>query len=740
MQRGSPRRAVSFLLLAGLAAAVTVASASVLELNLNQSLSGPGDPFVLTFRASASGDPQTPLGLPTRGDIYLPIELPDRSLVYYTEEGQFAPTPLPLVRDFEVTPRLGRQVDILSGLLPPSLPRGTYTFRAIQVRTATNPLDPNSRVTSSLPIDLNFVTPSRLGNTAISIFSQADDVAVDPGTGTAAVTRMPGIVSQVSLLTNRLVQSIPVVEPERPEDRPWGGGSGHVALHPGRNLAVVTNAAIVVGAAPYRPFVRIIDLATGRSRAHLELGVTVSPDPSFGPAGILLPADPIAINPRTDVAVVSTLSSQSPLRTTFSIVDLATPRLASTFTLDGLFHSIGINPETNQLVAGGKVPFLPGQAPPTFTGIGRTQVGEPTLDAVVIVDLASRAVTRQFLLFAAFPFGTSFTLSSRGVILSPRGEAILAGNGGFGASQVAAVATLDLATGRASELIPLRGALTATNVAFNPRSNQAVVVGAGPGVFRTFLVDLTTRRVTGSFDNTFDPLKVALNPADNGIIVTGASDSLFVLHPEALPVPPSFGSITLRVVNAATGTPVAGATVVVEATGIAALTAPDGTLPLPSVPPGQRVLTVSALGFAPAEELATVQVDQVTTATVALRPEGAFAPVQGRVVEIVRASPTAPGGFPGRAALAAAGVAKAQGPPGFGQGIQPIQGASISIPGTDIRVTAGPDGTFVIQGAPVGRFVLVAAAGGFRDSREIFRIERDLQNRVLLTLVRTLGG
>jgi Ca-activated chloride channel family protein len=78
---------------------------------------------------------------------------------------------------------------------------------------------------------------------------------------------------------------------------------------------------------------------------------------------------------------------------------------------------------------------------------------------------------------------------------------------------------------------------------------------------------------------------------------------------------PGAGRITGRVLDAHTGQPVAGATVVVEGTGLTALTGTDGVYTVPDVPTGEYIVRVEKTGvLTPARRRITVTAGHTVTA------------------------------------------------------------------------------------------------------------------------------
>ncbi len=149
------------------------------------------------------------------------------------------------------------------------------------------------------------------------------------------------------------------------------------------------------------------------------------------------------------------------------------------------------------------------------------------------------------------------------------------------------------------------------------------------------------------------------------------------------PVTPTMGSFTGRIVNDATGVPLAGVTVSVDQiAGKQTVTTADGSFALTELAPGQYSLRYQLAGFNGATQAVSAQVGVVTNiGTVRLAP----LPDQGVIVGVVFNAATA----------------------------QPIAGALIAVTGaTSASVTTDATGAFRIV-SPPGTVTVTASAAGF---------------------------
>lgn len=138
----------------------------------------------------------------------------------------------------------------------------------------------------------------------------------------------------------------------------------------------------------------------------------------------------------------------------------------------------------------------------------------------------------------------------------------------------------------------------------------------------------------------------------------------------------SFGTVTGRVTDATTGDPLAATVTVVE-TGERARAAADGSYSL-LLPAGDYTLRVTNLGYASRDVPVTVG-DRETS-----------------VVDV---------------ALAASGLGTIAGT--VSSGGEPVDGATVSVVGTELSATSEADGTFTISDVPGGTYDLRATAAGY---------------------------
>jgi hypothetical protein len=167
------------------------------------------------------------------------------------------------------------------------------------------------------------------------------------------------------------------------------------------------------------------------------------------------------------------------------------------------------------------------------------------------------------------------------------------------------------------------------------------------------------------------------------------------------------GWIQGTVTDAATGQPVAGATV--TAAGISATTGDDGAYTLNEVPAGQQTLSASADGFTPTQLSVNVISGQVLTQNISLLPLRGT--VSGYVINAINN--------------------------------QPIAGATVTVKGTNISATSGSDGSYVLSNVPVGSQTVTAPASGFEASQATVSVVADqtvTQDFFLTPTVGTITG
>jgi subtilisin family serine protease len=141
------------------------------------------------------------------------------------------------------------------------------------------------------------------------------------------------------------------------------------------------------------------------------------------------------------------------------------------------------------------------------------------------------------------------------------------------------------------------------------------------------------------------------------------------------------------VTNAATGTPVSGATITVAPGGRSLTTGADGTFTA-RLEPGDYTVTTSAFGYAESTVDATVTADSFATVAV-----GLTALPNGQVT--------------GKAVLDASGAG--------------LPGVTVRVAGVpaDLSATTGTDGTYTITGVPAGTYRIAATHPVFRAPAEV---------------------
>ena len=603
---------------------------------------------------------------------------------------------------------------VLAGTLPAGISPGTYSFDATFVRPGGDPRDPSAVITTSLPISVSIGRPSRVGHSAIRVSSRVNGLAVNPGRNTVALARNPGILSLVNLGTERVVFSTPVLDPAEAtlgQGLDWGGSFGVVAVNPQTNVAVVTNAQPVYGGlSSFTPFVALVNLSSGRVSARLALDPSPAiADPTDVRQGCLsfftidnrvLAVRPLAINSRTNTAVVASVTRSQPERSLLYFIDLASATITGRFFVEPRLNSIAIDEARNRL-------------------IGLTNVSLLVLN---LGDLSFR--------FVPFPggcdrlYGGSRTLA----ILPDTGEVLLTGATRQADNSFKGTLTvIDVDQGRGTTPVELPGSVSAQDPVLVADGREVLVIGLASGLSRLALVNLDQRRVDGLFETSIGVPTTAIAPAGDAVLLGGDFENLLVLRPGgAAPARPA-GGLRVSVKNAATGAALDGATVVVNDVGLAGLTNEGGPVDLAAVPPGPQSVVVSAAGFTSQTVSVVIEDGMTQEVTVRLQPGGAVVPLRGRVLVESVAAPATLSAAPARSALSR-------------QALVGQPGVTIRIPGTTLQVVSGPDGTFRIEQAPVGTFIVDASATDFQGTQEIVPIRRDADNQLILTLLRTLGG
>jgi hypothetical protein len=139
------------------------------------------------------------------------------------------------------------------------------------------------------------------------------------------------------------------------------------------------------------------------------------------------------------------------------------------------------------------------------------------------------------------------------------------------------------------------------------------------------------------------------------------------------------GVVAGTVTSAESGGGIAGASVVIEETGAAASTGPDGAYRFAGVPAGAQSVRASANGFASQSRVVTVAGGRTSTASFAL--ERATGSLRGQVVDAATRAP--------------------------------IAGATVSVDGTRLTATTDSAGTYRFATVAVGQLTVRVAASGF---------------------------
>jgi hypothetical protein len=688
---------------------------------VGQSRAGPGDS--VTGTVIGWGEPFEPT--PVAGDVYLEVRPPSGGRLYLTPEG-VAPEPRPLVRSQRFpNPREAGlfRLPAIQATLPEGVPPGIYTVRAFVVRTGTDPGNPDELVMESVPLPIAIGPGAPPPLRMLAVGSYPTGIRPAPDGSNLLVIRGPGILTVLNPQTERRVASIPLgdlqalIDLGRRNPEAANRLQRQLFVDTRRNLAIVTSAGTTFNQDPAPALVKVIDLAGQRLIGDGE--IPSSPSfrlPAAPPSyfGFNPPGRRAALDPLTGRLVVATPADPSRLRTRFLIVTLDPIGVRDSFELDGLFTSLVID-RRGRLIAGqGALPIFP----------------NPPRPEVVIVDLASRQVLRRL----PAPFND---LSPMELVPGPSGDRILIGgrlNGACGVdyTPLGGVALLDPETGGFTRPVRLPGLGGVHTLAVSPSGTRALAVGFfGGSRTRSALVDLEANRALAIVDNPVGAAEAGIG-ADETIFLTGdTSGSILAAQVTALPAAPRSAPLEVIATDARSGAPLPGATLVVEGTGLAQVAFVTGSAVFPAVPLGRRIVIASAQGFAPAREAVSVVEGQRGRVTLALSPSAETATVRGVAVEAL-----APGAVgPVIARVEAVGPVKSQ----ASAGVRPVAGATIAIPGTTITVSTAADGSFLIDGAPIGTFLLAARAAGFREAQEIATLERAAQNFFVLTLLRTLG-
>ncbi|NOT61257.1 MAG: carboxypeptidase-like regulatory domain-containing protein, partial [Acidobacteria bacterium] len=151
-------------------------------------------------------------------------------------------------------------------------------------------------------------------------------------------------------------------------------------------------------------------------------------------------------------------------------------------------------------------------------------------------------------------------------------------------------------------------------VAEDPDSNQPVQINFNGPAFATLLANRRTIRLSPSA-NDVGPFALTLTVTDNA----GSGFSLLV-RGNVRAAAATTGTVTGVVRNAATGQPLAGATVAIANTTLTATSAANGAYTINNVAAGARTLTASATGFAATQLAVNIVAGQTLTQNISLSP------------------------------------------------------------------------------------------------------------------------
>jgi hypothetical protein len=698
-------------------ATVTSAEASVTALNTNQIIYQPEDRFVLTLVLGPS------FGKQTQGDVYVQVTLPDGTTRFLDQNAQFTTAVRPFRANLAIIQP--SETEIFSRPFPFAL-QGTYALAAFQVMPGTDPTNPDNIVGTGLPVRIALTAPTSAAGTNRTVPTPSAPVSVDvnPATGTAVLTRFPNIVSTFNLATNKIVSSIPV-----PLARIESLGTGDIVVNPITNMAV-TEVFTSTGSCS----VALIDLNGATITQIIEL-----------PAGTgcfaLQTSSAIVIDPQRNRAVALSRTQQGFPQDSFIVIDLAAGRVVSTFVMSpdqlGIFGNISaftLDPANNILIA---LVFSSFQ--------------------IILIDLDTGRVMRRL------PTGiVTGGLQGNLIALIPQSSRLVIVSGPGFVDSSASVRILNLDTGQLTPSLLLPGIPipSSRGLAINPVTNQAAVLGlklplGGVNPSTLFLVDLATPEIIASFDLPANAASLVFDSGTNTILIAGGFDApiLFLVQPQGLPVNPQTAPLRVTVDTLGTGAPIAGATVAVKQTGTVASTFPGGEAFFSAVPIGPQIVTVSAAGFAPANNVQiTIQAGRTNEVTISLVPQAAFGTLKGVVVSAIppgtSSSPAAVRGAigqpaPQRARSQDAGTApqpdQTSPPPCTPQNATPIPGATVTIPSPDgsITVTTQADGTFILQ-APAGSVLVGVQAPGQHPTMHLQEVLQDTEACLVVTLLPTL--
>ncbi|HEX9562482.1 MAG TPA: carboxypeptidase regulatory-like domain-containing protein [Gemmatimonadaceae bacterium] len=254
--------------------------------------------------------------------------------------------------------------------------------------------------------------------------------------------------------------------------------------------------------------------------------------------------------------------------------------------------------------------------------------------------------------------------------------------------------------------------ITATHTAYNPNSTNAVVVAGltvtanlnltpQGGSIAGVVTDATTGApVSGASVSTQPPTSSVSTNAQGAYTISGAASGTYTVNasrsgyaPNSVQVTvmagqtatagialtPLPGTLSGTVTDAASGAPIAGASVTTQPATTTAITNSQGAFTISGVPAGSYNVTASHAGYSPGSANGVVGPGQAVTVNIALAP--------------------VPGTISGVITNASNGA--------------PIAGATVSTVPPTATVTTNAQGSYTIPNVPPGTYTVNATSAGF---------------------------
>ena len=146
-----------------------------------------------------------------------------------------------------------------------------------------------------------------------------------------------------------------------------------------------------------------------------------------------------------------------------------------------------------------------------------------------------------------------------------------------------------------------------------------------------------------------------------------------------------YGSISGTVTESSKGDPIEDATVEVLTTGLTTTTSSDGSYQIDNIPVGTYNVEASKSGYS-SQTLSDIEVNEGQTSTninFVLEQTTGYGTVTGFVADVIEQ--------------------------------MPVQGASITIDGTNLSATSGVDGLYTIDNVPTGIYTITCTKDGYED-------------------------